>query len=261
MIALNELLNNIELYKSTYKMMGLKSNLSRFVELENKLKNIQLEAEHKRSDCNKKCANLVKLKKDNIDISDHLIEIVELDNEINKLQKQLSSIIETIENNLKKLHNLPDLKNTQNLQIETSKTKSDLNALKSYLSKICTIKSCLKSSKNFIKEQCDVLFEQNELPLATYCKHGIVILCEQNKIDDLAQKLIEYFKQNSISMIERSVCKLKKSSSREIFIHLNNRLYLKLEIKREFFTREFKLKYRDKSIDTTKFVNQINIVF
>ena len=132
--------------------MGLKVNLSRFVELEKKLKDIQLSAEHKRSECNKKCANFVKLKKQNIDTTEHLIDIVELDNEINILQKQLTLTTNIIEKNLKKLHNLPDLTNTQNLQIETTKTKSNLNELKLFLSKICTIKTHLKSHKKFINQ-------------------------------------------------------------------------------------------------------------
>lgn len=241
--------------------MGLNINLNSFVVLENQLKNIQLEYEQKRAECNKKCGYIVKLKKEGVDTTSALLEIIELDKKITKLQDKLNKTNKIIEKKLKKLHNPPDYKNTQNLQIETLKKTSDLNTLKLKITKLCKVETTLKSAKNFISLQANKLFKQNELPFAIYCKRGVVLLCEQAKLDNLTNALLEYFKSNSLSIIERSVCKLKKSSCREFFIHLNRRLYLRLEIKREFYTREFNLKYRDQSIDTTKFVNQISITF
>ena len=52
-----------------------------------------------------------------------------------------------------------------------------------------------------------------------------------------------------------------KPSSSEYFVHLKRKTYLKIAFKREFFTRELRIKYRDKTIDMTKFINQININF
>ena len=75
------------------------------------------------------------------------------------------------------------------------------------------------------------------------------------------QNCILHFKENSISIIKQSIQSLKSSSSKEYLIHLNNNLYLKLELKREFFSRKYKIKYHDNKTDMTKFVNQIDIKF
>lgn len=261
MIALNELLKNLTTYQSAYELMGLKSNLNVFVALESKLRETQLECEHKRSECNKKCGELFKLKNENKDVSELLHEIEILDNDVLIMQSKLEKISKQIEKKLKKLHNLPDKSNSKHLQIETLKKESDLNSLKLFLEKICKINSTIVSSKRFVKQQSEKVFDETDLKTATYTKNGVVLLCSQKDIDDIFDKLLNYFKQNSLSLIERSVSKLKKSSSRELFIHLKHRVYVKVEMKREFFTREHKIKYRDKSTDMTKFVNQINLYF
>ena len=261
MIALNELLKNIDSYNSAYELMGLKTNLNNFVVLENKLKNVQLQFEHTRALCNKKCGELIQLKIANNNVDDLLNEITLLDKTANKLQKQLNIITNIINKKLRKLHNLPDNTNTHHLQIETSKTKSNFNNLKSFLEKFCKIDSTVYSNKKYISKQAEKLFNEEELPIATYTKKGITLLCTKNDLDNVYDKLLNYFKQNSLSIIERSVAKLKKSSTRELFIHLNHKTYLKLEVKKEFYSREYKIKYRDKECDMTKFVNQINIIF
>lgn len=261
MIALNELLSNLEKYRNAYELMGLKPNLDIFVELEEKLRKTQLECEHKRAECNKMCGELIKKNVAGYDTTNDLKEIKELDVEISKLQTKLKTITYNLNSKLKTLHNLPDNTNMTHLQIETKKKNSDLNNLKLEIEKHCKTESSLMTHSEYIKEQAEKLINQSDLPIATYCQKGVVILCRADQIDALIDNLLNYFKNNSLSIIERSIMKIKKSSSREFFIHLKHKLYLKLEIKREFFSRRYKIKYRDKRTDMTKFVNQINLMF
>lgn len=263
MIALNELLKNKEEYQNAYNLKGVKTDLNVFVRLEDERKKTQLDFEHKRAECNKMCGEVVKLKKQNKDdkAKELITEISDLDKQISRLQNKLNIQGKMIDNKLKKLHNIPDNNNVHNLQIETTRKESNHNDLRSFLAKFCKPEPYFSSVSKFIKSQANVLFEEQKLPIAYYCKNGIVILCAEKNIDKLTTILLDYFKENSLSIIEKSVQKIKKSSSQEYFIHLKRKTYFKLEIKREFFTREYKLKYRDSSIDMTKFVNQINLMY
>lgn len=261
MIAFNELMENLEKYKKAYDLMELNVNLDSFVALAEKLKKTQLECESKRALCNRHCGELIKMNVAGNDTKKELKAIKELDVEARKLQSKLNTIIKNLNSKLKTLHNLPDSSNVSHLQIETTKTASDLNSLKQELEKHGQTKSSLLTLSEFIKDQSDKILNQDDLPTITYCDNGVVILCTADEIDNLINSLVDYFKKNSLSLIERSIKTLKKSSSREYFIHLKQKVFLKLEVKREFLSRRYKIKYRDKSCDMTKFVNQINLIF
>lgn len=259
MIALNELLKNIENYKKAYKLMGLKFNLDFFVIHEKILRETQLEFESARALCNKKCGELIN---NNFEDNSQLLnEIISLDKKALFFQNKMESVKSKIESRLKKLHNIPDNINLTNLQIDTEKKESDINSLKSFLKSICNLTTFNGSIKNFLTCQSEKLFNEGDLPFAIIAKDGITILCSQNEIDKFLNQLLDYFKTNSLSIIEHSIQKLKKSSTKEFFIHLKHKVYLKVELKREFYSREYKIKYHDNSIDMTKFINQINIVF
>ncbi len=261
MIALNKLLENFEEFEKTYELMGLKINLSVFVELEQKLKNVQLELEGKKALCNKLCGELIKKNVAGQKTTEELKEIKELESEISKLQTKFDNVSSSINTKLKMLPNLPDNKNISHLQIETTKTECNLNDLKLEIEKFCSVESSLFTKAEFVKAQAGKQFSQDNLPKATYLQKGIVILCTEDQVDVITQNLINYFKSNSLSMIERSITKIKKSSARELFVHLKPQMYLKFEVKREFFSRKYKFKYRDKKTDMTKFVNQIDLIF
>lgn len=261
MIALNKLLENLEEYEKTYNVMGLKINLSPFVELEEKLKTVQLELEGKKALCNKLCAELIKKNVAGQNTTDEFKEIKSLESEISKLQTKFDNVSSSINTKLKTLPNIPDKRNTSHLQIETSKTECNLNDLKLEIEKFCSVESSILTKTEFVKAQAGKQFLEENLPTATYLQKGIVVLCTEDQVDALTDKFINYFKSNSLSMIERSITKIKKSSTREFFIHLKSQMYLKFEIKREYFSRKYKFKYRDKKTDMTKFVNQINLIF
>ena len=261
MIALNELIKDIEKYKTAYKLMGIKTNLNIFVVLENKLRTAGQNFEHSRSTCNKKCGELIKKQSNNIDTRAELAEIEKLDKHTQILQNKFNKINKKINRKLEKLPNLPDEDNVTHLQIETSKTTSSIENLISFVEKLYKFNSSNQSLSSFLKGETDKIYAEENLPQTTICKDGILIFTKKDAVNDIFEQLLNYFKENSISIIKQSIKSLKRSSSKEYLIHLNQNLYLKLELKREFFSRKYKIKYHNNATDMTKFINQINIKF
>ncbi len=261
MIALNELIKDIEKYKTAYKLMGLNINLNIFVKLENKLRTAGLEFEHSRALCNKKCGELIKKQANNIDTKQELAEIEKLDKQTLKLQAKFNKINKRVNKKLNKLPNLPDEKNVSHLQIDTSKTNSNIEVFKEFIEKNFKPNLFSQNIKTFVKQENDKLFQENNLPQITYCKNGIVVFATKENVSELLELFLSYFKENSISIIKYSIKSLNHSSTKEYLIHLNQNVYVKLELKREYFTRKYKIKYHDNKTDMTKFVNQIDIKF
>lgn len=260
MIALNELLENFETYQIAYSEMGLKINLSIFVRLENKRKETQLQAEKVRSECNNLCKQVAEKRKQQQDTSALISQIDLLDKTHKKLQNQLNCQGKKIDKKLKKLRNIPDTMNKKHLQIQTQKTESTVAELKQFLGTICKSQHSELMVSEYLEDQKNKLFKENELPQMIICKNGILLLCSAREYSKLTEKLINYLSNNAKSIVKHSIYKMKKSSSSEYFVHLMRKTYLKIAFKKEFYTREYKIKYRDTQIDMTKFVNQINIM-
>lgn len=261
MIALNELLDNFDKFQTAYLLIGEKANLKTFVRLENKLKNAGLKFENTRVLCNKKCGELIKLQAKNQDTKAELKEILMLDKKALNYQKKFNKINNKINAKLKKLKNLPDNDNLMNLQVETLNITSTLSDLNQFLKANFKCNTCNLTAESFMKGETEKLIEEDSLPCANFCKNGIVLLCTYENTQTILNEFLEYFKNHSISLIEHSIKYLDKSSSQEFLVHLNKNLYVKLELKREYFSRDYKIKYRDSKTDMTKFVNQINIMF
>ena len=261
MIALNELIKDIEKYKELYKLMGLKINLNSFVKLEKQLREAGQAFENSRATCNKKCGELIKKQAQNTNTVTELAEIINLDKQTLKLQAKFNKINKKVNKKLEKLPNLPDDKNLSHLQIETTKTTSSIEDFKAFIEKTFKVNTFSKKTNLFLKGETDKLFEEENLPQITYTKNGIVVFSKKDDVENLFNLFLNYFKTNSLSIVKLSVKELKKSSTQEYLIHLNQDLYFHLELKREFFSRKYKVKYHDKSTDMTKFINQIDIVF
>ena len=77
MIALNELLENIEEFTYKYKQKGVRFNPNFFVKLEEKRKELQLKTEKMRADCNKLCSESISKKiKNNSQINMQEIDLL-----------------------------------------------------------------------------------------------------------------------------------------------------------------------------------------
>ena len=261
MIALNELLENFDEYQNTYHEMGLKTKLNTFIVLENKRKLVQNDFENTRSECNKLCKTVAEKRKNNEDTSELINKITKLDKQNKKLEKQLMIQGKIIDKKLKKLRNLPDTLNKKHLQIKTQKTPSTVSELISHLGTICKTEHSELKVQEYLETQKNKLFKEKDLPCMTVCKDGLLLLCTATKRGEFCTGIIEYLKNNSLSLVKHSIYKMKKSSSSEYFVHLKRKTYLRVAFKKEFYTRALKIKYRDSSIDMTKFVNQINILF
>lgn len=261
MIALNELLENIELFQEKYNQKGVKTNLQKFVILENKRKVLQLKTEKMRSLCNKLCAEVPHFKKSCKNTGELISQIEMLDHEINKNTKTLDRYQLVINSKLKNLHNLPEYDNTMNEQMITSKNSIPKNEFLNFINKTYKPSQFNKKILYLLKSQKDIIYNESDLPVTFECKNGYTFLGTAKQTEHIKQDLLKYFHENALSIVKVSVKKLNKDNSSSFFIHLNNKDWLYLENIKEFYSREFKIKYHDTSIDATKFLNQLNILF
>lgn len=259
MIALNKLLEEIELYKSAYQAKGLEFDLDIFIKLADKLKSAQLESEGARAKCNKLCASVVEVRDNDTKLNELMAEINMLDSTSNKAKKSAEKIEKEINSKLSKLHNLPDyIESTDKLL--SSGHMSNLKDFFSMLSNLGGITEENVTAIKYLKAQSNKILLQKDFPMITSLSDSTaVILCDKENVETLVGNLLSYLYVNSLFTKQISTKKLSKSSSSEYLSKLNENTVVKVEIKREFYTREFKIKYRDKALDRTNFANEIDI--
>lgn len=264
MIAFNELMNNLEQFTTIYNVMGVKFNHKVFIALEKKLKRIQNQAESMRANCNKICGEIISIKSSNKNANTtyKLKQATSLNKNAHQTQLKVEQLLKKINKKLKKLPNIPDHTNTTNIQIDTMKNKFNLSDFKEAVLKTYSITNVNQNINSFLKNKKNVIFKSNELPKCVSCKNkNFLILCHHNDYDLISNDLLNYFQNHSQSIIEQSIINLNKSSCKEYFIHLSSNEYLHIQFKREYCSRDFKIKYHDLNTDSTKFVNQINLIF
>lgn len=261
MIDLNHLLKNIELYKAKYKSKKIKCNVDYFVIVEEKRKALQIKTENMRALCNKLCAEVPKFKLAKKDTSELINQITILDNQINKNNKILAKYHDSINKRLQKLHNLPRYDNVYNQQLTTTFTNYTKAKLIEYIESKFRIENYNKSTKHYLKNNKNRLFQESSLPYAINCKNGYLVLCTDTEVDKIFDDLLEHFKNNSLSIIQLANHQLRQDNTASFYIHLNKKEAFYFELNKEFYTRQHSIKYRNSKIDMTKFVNQINILF
>lgn len=261
MIALNELLDNIDEFSYKYKEKGVRFNPSFFVKSYEKLKNIQLKLESDRATCNKLCASLTEKRLKNEDTNDLLHEILTLDKVINKESKLANKQIKVINKKLKKLHNLPTCTNQFNEQIDFSKKEISKNELLNLIQQNINFDKLKISYEKYMKQQKDKIFNESDFPSVVMCKNKLVFSCTQEQLEDIKNKFLEYFKVNSFSIIKLSVKKLKKDNAEEYFVHISRTKEIGIYIVTDYHTRNYKVKYKDSKSDMTKFVYQLILTF
>lgn len=257
MIALNELLDNIDEFKEKYSALGNKYNLDVFVLLENERKQTQMQCEGLRAKCNKSCGEIAKLKMEGKDTVAALSEILRLDKAAAEQKRKLDRLGRAIDRKLRALRNLPDeviLKNQELEILEKSGTMSD---------KYLLLKSKISekfdgNAKKYLKSLSSVLFEESMLPTAIWCKDAAVILLKDFETDEVFEQIKRFLSTGAKSVFRLCSAKTEKYSTDEYEFMFEDG-QIKLKLVREYFTREFSIKYKNKAIDATKFVNQINI--
>ncbi len=261
MIDLHHLLNNIDLYNNKYKKKGLKTNVKFFIMLENVRKQLQQKTENMRALCNKLCGEVVKLKNNGKSTEDLVEKITLLDKQINKNNEILNKQNLYINKKLKKLHNLPDYLNPMHEQMKTNKSGVEKKQLIDLLEKQYNIIEYPKNIKKLFKEKRNYLLDEQNLPLVTKCKDGYLFFCTEAQQKEIQEQFLDYFSTNALSLIKVSCRKLNKENSASFYVHMNRRESFYFEINKEFYSREYNIKYKDTKTDMTKFVNQINILF
>ncbi|MBQ8424962.1 MAG: hypothetical protein IJX17_02945 [Clostridia bacterium] len=260
MIAFNELLSNINTFKESYNKIGFKINLDTFVNLENTRKDVQLKYEKLKSECNKKCHNFAILKKTNQELSSLYNEILQDEKTIKEYEIQLEKYNKLINNKLSKLPNLPDEILENDIFISKSNKELDINnfKLESILNGF-TVKPFNYNTANYLITIENQLFNESNINQIINCLNGYIILTTDYNLNNTIKTLLDYLKENSLSISQIKSKSMLKHSTSEYSIKLNNKNTLNFEIIKEYYTREYNIKYKNSSIDMTKFVNQINL--
>ena len=259
MIALNELLEKLDEFTYKYKQKGVRFNPKFFVSLEEKRKNLQLKTEKMRADCNKLCAESIS-KKINNNTQIDMQTIDKLNLEIEKNNKTLNRYNNQINRKLAKLHNLPDEISNINAQLQTKRKAISKDIVRKFVVTLGVTEKSTLTHNEFYKSMQDRVFDENELPRVYMFKDSAIIYCTKQTNDNIEEELINFFKENALATIKLRTKQLRKECSSEYFIHLNKSEWMRVRCTREFHTRAHSVKYRDKTVDMTKFVNQINVI-
>lgn len=260
MIALNEIVSNQTQMEQTYMKMGYKIDLTPFVVLENKRKAVQIEAEGKRAETSKRCAAIADLKNQNKSMENEMQEILSLDREAKVLKARLDRLGAKIDRKLLKLPNVALLDNAQDEVICTGGVKTtDLGSVIGFLSQNFKLNQCRQTISKQIACLKNRIFSESELGIAYVCRDGIALLLQNDLSDIFTKTFIEFLMQNSAQLVQISIKHLPKISAAQFVATLNERQKLQIDFIGEFLTRQYKIKYHNQKLDSTKFVYQINI--
>lgn len=257
MIALNELLKEHNKFDEAYKKLGIKVNLEKIKSLQVEIKHIQLDAENKRATCNKLCSEIASLRRENKDTQAALEEILLLDNQINELQAKLDRLGKKINKKLRHMRNIPDEFILNDIVLaQNEDSKLFLSQFLGFVnSKFKTKQSSLNVNKVIMQDKNRLLTEE-ELPEIVLCNDAILCFMTDFEFDDVKNTFLSYFKEKSSKVTRIRSKKTSRACADEYLINLVD-CKLKMEIVREFNTREYGIKYKNSSIDMTKFVNEI----
>lgn len=260
MIALDKLICNIHIYDDMYKKMGYNIDLNKILTLENLRKNLQLEYEDLKSKCNKMCNDFAIKRQSKEPINELYNEIILTDSKLKLLKKELDNYNKIINKNLNRLPNLPEKFIAQNTILSTSNKSINENEFINFIDSFDfkKVKSTLKIEQ-YIKTISNQLFHEDQASQIIFCSNGILILTPDFNVDNMLFQTINFLKQNSYKVIEDRTVNLNKSSIAQFSCHISTSEIIKISLVKEFFTRCYNIKYKNKNIDMTKFVNQINI--
>ncbi len=262
MIALNEILKNKELFENKYKLMGKKVDLDKIIKLEQSFIAKDKLANELRSMCNKRCSEIADAVNLNKDIAQEIKEINKLDRKINSLCKASKKAMAKINARLTKLPNLPQEDNLLSLSIKThSNPQTKTMFLKDLTNNDCFSISNL-SEKKYFRSLQKIVFKKEDLPrlikLKSNSKHNFLWLCTQNSteiFDNLQNLLVEIAQ----FLFKKSIKFLKKDCSKELFAWLSDGTRVSVEFLGEYVSRDYSIKFYDKQLDMTKFVQMIRI--
>lgn len=262
MIALNVLLAEYDKFDAFYKRIGFSANLEKIKDLEQERKVIGLEFEKLRSENNKASAEIANLKNDgksDAEISAEMKKITTKEREIKRLKHKFGKYTKSINSMLKKLKNLPDEPLSKN-----SIVFEDYNATTTFGEALDVFKNNYKyemfggNLKALQKKLKNRVFSEDELMYSAVCSDGMTIFCDQKQLQENFEELLRFFCATAVKVVKLSDLNLADCATVEYKVYLKDRI-VSLQKVREFYSREYNIKYRDKSEDITHFVQQIII--
>ncbi len=259
MIALNELVSKKDEFERLYQVKGKSFDLDFILKKTKLLKEFQLESEHKRAECNKLCGTVPQKLNDDAELKVLMKKINMLDKSSIKFKKKAMNIEKIINHRLEVFDNLPDYEIQDNLNLSNIGKELTDEKMFEFFRGLCNNKIFDENVSDVLKFRQNRIFDENEFP-AIYgdLNHEFLLLCTENEVNQLLNKILEFFKLKASSVTQIATDKLSFESASEYCIELNEQDVLKINMIREFWTRKFKIKYKDSSVDATKFVNQIN---
>lgn len=265
MIALNEILKNRDYFEKKYRLMGKKVQLDRIFLLEKKFILTDRQANENRAICNKLCAEVAELVNLGKNVNNLISQINKLDKQINLLEKKSKKAMIKINNNLRKLPNPALDENNLNIPLKTTENEEfKMQNFIDEISKFCKIEHIDCDVKSYLYKQKNVVLKKENLPQivsfsAKKSKKTVLLVLTENNVAEVFDTLSSTLSQNAKYATCRSIRYLKPCSAKEISAMLCDKTIVYLDLLGEYVSRDISLKFYDKAIDMTKFVNMIRI--
>ena len=259
MIALNKLVKDCELYNKKYQLMGKRVNLDPILSLEKKFTKIQLEANSKRSICNKLCSQVAELTNSHSDTFSIIKQINHLDKNIIFLNKKADVLYKKINKKLKKLPNLATNLNITDIQVSTTKTKFQIANFNEFINNITHAESYQTPIKKYLAKHKNFIYDESSLPVIVFYKNKVSIFATETLINKIYNEILSTLKLNAHELIQKSIKAMNSESSEEYYAILHDKTIIKLNLIGEYFTRLYSIKVHEKNSDMSLFLNQIDI--
>ena len=264
MIALNEVLKDKDKFDKRYKLMGKHHKLDKIALMEQKFIVIDKKKNEARANCNKLCSQVADLINNNKSTQELIREINRLDKQIMHYDKQSKQAMCKINKHLSKLPNLAIDENVLNIPLKTSANPQyTLTQFTQDIKSIAELIEVKRSAKYFLKSVKNQVIKHENLPQCVFTKtkkhqEEIILLLDHN-CKAVLENLVLLLKNNARFMIEKSIKSLSPISSKEILVRLCDNSVALIQYVGEYISRDINLKFYDKNIDMTRFVNIIKI--
>lgn len=261
MIALNEILTKKEYFEQKYKLMKKKVYLEKIIKLEEKFIVLDKKANNLRSECNKLCGEFSKIIEKGENSSAEILKINKLDKEINQISNRSQKSMKKINTLLQKLPNPASDDNILSIAIKTKQKDFSKNDFIGALSKISNIENIDLSEKKYYSSLKKIVLKAENLPKLTRLakSNDIILMCEPKNINEYYKKVQDLLTQNAKYLVLKSIQRLAKNSSKTLVSTLYDGTFLTIDLLGEYVSRENSIKFYDKNLDMTQFVNMIKI--
>lgn len=262
MIALNEILSKKDKFEQKYKLMKKNIKLDNIIKLEEKFIVLDKKANEIRSKCNKLCGEFSKLIESDENTSEAILEINKLDKYANDLLSKSQKSMKKINSKLKKLPNPALDDNVLNISLKTKPAEYLKTDFISELEKFSAADEIDMSEKNYYSSLKKVVLKAENLPkiIKLSKQNKYILMCKPNDLKTNIEKIQDILTLNAKYLVVKSIQHLVNDSSKTLISTLSDGTNLTIDILGEYVSREYSIKFYDKNLDMTQFVNMIRII-